>query len=76
VSDNLWATAPMTPDKIKLVRVDLVASQPSADSGFGETLQAQVGSAGLTMPDRTLPANSNHRRRMLTKTIDTRNVGS
>ena len=77
VSNNLWATAPMTPDKIKLVQVVLVASQTRADLGFGETLQAKIGSGGLAVsPDRTLPANANHRRRMLTKTIDTRNVGS
>ncbi len=76
VSNNLWTTAPMTPDKIKLVQVSLVASQPNADLGFGETLQAKVGSGGLVVsPDRTLAANANHRRRMLTKTIDTRNVG-
>ena len=75
VSDNAWTAPPMTPDKIKLVRVDLVASQPSADSGLGETTQAKIGSGVFTMPDRTLPANANHRRRMLTKTIDTRNVG-
>jgi type IV pilus assembly protein PilW len=76
ISDNLWATPPMTPDKIKLVRVDLVASQPSADLGFGETSRNQIGSGGLSVPDRTLAANPNHRRRMLTKTVDTRNVGS
>jgi type IV pilus assembly protein PilW len=76
VSDNLWATPPLTPDKIKLVQISLVASQPKADSGFGETLQAKIGSGGLTVsPDRTLGANPAHRRRMLTKTIDVRNVG-
>jgi len=77
VSNSLWATPPMTPDKIKLFRIDLVASQSSADLGFGETVQAKIGSGGLAVsPDRTLSVNANHRRRMLTKTIDTRNVGS
>jgi type IV pilus assembly protein PilW len=77
VSDNLWATAPMTPDKIKLVQISLVASQPRSDGGFGETLQAKIGSGGLVVsPDHTLAANADHRRRMLTKTIDIRNIGS
>jgi hypothetical protein len=67
----------MTPDKIKLVQISLVASQPRSDGGFGETLQAKIGSGGLVVsPDHTLAANADHRRRMLTKTIDIRNIGS
>jgi type IV pilus assembly protein PilW len=76
VSDNTWTTAPMTPDKIKLVQVSLVAHQPKADVGMGEGVTTPVGS-GVTVvsPDRTLAADPTHRRRLLTKTIETRNVG-
>ena len=76
ISNNLWATPPLTPDKIKLVQIALVASQPRADAGFGETSKLQIGSAGLGVSgDRTLSANATHRRRMLTKTVDLRNIG-
>ena len=76
ISNNSWTTPPMTPDKIKLVQIALVASQPRSDAGFGETLVAKLGSGALLVsPDHTLAANAGHRRRMLTKTIDTRNVG-
>lgn len=76
VSNNAWNTAPMTPDKIQLVQVSLVARQPKADLGMGETAGATIGSGAVVVsPDRSLTANSNHRRRLLTKTIETRNVG-
>jgi len=76
ISNNAWATAPMTPDKIQLVQISLVARQPKGDLGFGETGRATMGSAAVTVSeDRSLPANGNHRRRLLTKTVETRNVG-
>ncbi|HSL04706.1 MAG TPA: PilW family protein, partial [Nitrospiraceae bacterium] len=76
VSNNAWTTPPKTPDKIKLVQVSLVAQQPKADLGFGETGPARQGSSALVVSaDRSLPADGSHRRRLLTKTIDTRNVG-
>jgi type IV pilus assembly protein PilW len=76
VSDSAWATPPLTPDKIKLVQISVVASQPRSDGGFGETLQTKIGSGGLSVsPDHTLGANATHRRRMLKKTIDVRNIG-
>ena len=76
VSDGVWTAAPRTPDKIQLVQLSLVARQPKADLGMGETTQATIGSQSLVIsPDRTLAADSNHRRRVLTKTIETRNVG-
>ncbi len=76
ISNNAWSTTPMTPDKIQLVQVSLVARQPKADLGIGETAAATQGSGAVVVsPDRSLAANSNHRRRLLTKTIETRNVG-
>ena len=76
ISNNAWNTAPMTPDKIQLVQVSLVARQPKTDLGMGETAAATLGSGAVVVSqDRSLAADSNHRRRLLTKTIETRNVG-
>jgi type IV pilus assembly protein PilW len=76
ISNNAWATAPMTPDKIQLVQIAMVARQSRNDQGFGETNRAVVGSPAMTVTsDHTLPADSNHRRRILVKTVETRNVG-
>jgi type IV pilus assembly protein PilW len=75
-SDVPWTVAPLTPDKIKLVQVALVAKQSKNDQGFGETNGAVVGSPAMTVTsDHTLPADPNHRRRILVKTVETRNVG-
>ena len=76
LSNVAWSTAPLTPDKIQLVHVALVARQAKNDQGFGETSGASMGSAAMTVTsDHSLPADSNHRRRVLTKTVETRNVG-
>jgi len=76
LSNVSWATAPRTPDKIQLVQIALVARQVKGDQGFGETNTAVVGSPTLVVSaDRALPADPNHRRRLLTKTVETRNVG-
>ena len=76
LSNVPWTAAPLTPDKIQLVQVALVARQAKNDQGFGEANNARVGSAAMTVSgDHTLPADSSHRRRMLVKTVETRNVG-
>jgi type IV pilus assembly protein PilW len=79
LSNVAWTTAPLTPDKIKLIQIALVARQSKNDQGFGEKSQALVGSPAMTVgpapSDHTLPADPNHRRRVLVKTVETRNVG-
>ena len=76
LSNVSWTTAPLTPDKIQLVHIAMVARQANNDQGFGESNRAQVGSGALTVTsDHALPADANHRRRMLVKTVETRNVG-
>jgi len=76
LSNVAWTVAPLTPDKIQLVQVALVARQSKNDQGFGETNRAFVGSAAMAVTsDHTLPADSNHRRRLLVRTVETRNVG-
>lgn len=77
LSNAPWNLAPLTPDKIKLVQVALVARQSKVDQGFGESNQSIVGSPAVTVSsDHTLPADPSHRRRLLVKTVDTRNIGS
>lgn len=76
LSNVPWTTAPLTPDKIQLVQVALVARQSKSDQGFGETNRAFVGSGAMVVTgDHTLPADSTHRRRMLVRSVETRNVG-
>jgi len=76
LSNVSWTTAPRTADKIQLVQIALVARQSMPDQGFGETSKAVVGSPAVVVSaDRTLPADANHRRRLLVKTVETRNVG-
>ena len=75
LSNVPWTASPLTPDKIQLVQVALVARQSKNDQGFGEGV-APVGSSPMTITsDHTLPADSTHRRRVLVKTVETRNVG-
>ena len=76
LSNLSWTAAPLTPDKIQLVQVALVARQSKADQGFSEANNTMVGSSMLTVTgDHSLPADVNHRRRILVKTVETRNVG-
>ena len=75
LSNVPWTASPLRPDKIQLVQVALVARQSKDDQGFGEGV-APVGSSPMTVTsDHTLPADSTHRRRVLVKTVETRNVG-
>ena len=76
LSNVTWSTAPRTPDKIQLVQIAVVARQSKDDLGLGETSQAVVGSSAVQVTsDRTVAADPNHRRRVLRKIVETRNVG-
>lgn len=76
LSDGSWAAGIRTPDKIQLVQIALVARQSKEDHGFGDVTTAVVGSGTMQVtPDHTVPADPNHRRRVLRKTVETRNVG-
>lgn len=76
LSNVTWTTAPLIPDRIQLVQIALAARQSKDDQGFGESNVAVVGSPVTAVTsDHTLPADPTHRRRVLTKTVETRNVG-
>jgi type IV pilus assembly protein PilW len=88
VTNTNWATAPMTPDKIRLVQVTVAGRQRSSDQGFGEANRTTVQSSVLQLSDHlhsdglyasgdyaTLtPPYTSTRRRFLTRTIELRNL--
>ena len=84
VMNNTWATSPMTPDKIRLVKIFIVARQEAADQGLGEKQVAGVQTqTALVVSDHNHSADAGFnlatyqqfRRRVLTKTVETRNTG-
>jgi type IV pilus assembly protein PilW len=90
VTDSLWNTPPMTPDKIRLVQVTVVGRQVNADQGTGEANRSGVLSpTAWQVSDHnhaqgvfaaadfnTLnPSYSSVRRRVLTRTVEVRNIG-
>lgn len=88
VTNNAWNAAPLTPDKIRLVQVTVVARQTTADQGLGEGRGAMTLSpAALQVSDHNHsaglfaagdyaglnPSYSNYRRRVVTRTVETKN---
>jgi type IV pilus assembly protein PilW len=89
VSNNAWTASPMTPDTIRMVKVFLVARQTIADTGMGEASgQATLTAAPLQVSDHNHaqgvfasgdfaslnPPYQQYRRRVLTRTIEARNL--
>lgn len=88
VTNNTWATTPMTADKIRLVQLTIVGRQRRADQGFGESNQQTAQGTALQVSDHlhsdgvfaagdyaTLtPPYTSTRRRLLTRTIELRNL--
>ena len=88
VTNNAWATAPLTADKIQLAQMTIVGRQRRADQGFGESNQQTVQGTALQVSDHlhsdgvfavgdfaTLtPPYTSTRRRLLTRTIEFRNL--
>jgi len=88
VTNNAWATAPLTADKIQLAQLTIVGRQRRADQGFGEGNQQTAQGTALQVSDHlhsdgvfaggdyaTLtPPYTSTRRRLLTRTIELRNL--
>jgi type IV pilus assembly protein PilW len=88
VTNNAWATAPLTADKIQLAQLTIVGRQRRADQGFGEGNGQTAQSTALQVSDHlhsdgvfaagdyaTLtPPYTSTRRRLLTRTIELRNL--
>lgn len=88
ITNNTWSLAPMLPDTIRLVQVTIVARQPMSDQGMVDggrptnlsptALQVSdhAHNAGLFVPGDYAglnPPYSQFRRRVLTRTIETKN---
>ena len=88
VTNTAWNVSPLTPDKIRLVQVTIVARQTGSDQGSGE------GRGGTTLSPAPLqvsdhnhtagvfiagdyagltPPYSTYRRRVVTRTVETKN---
>jgi type IV pilus assembly protein PilW len=85
ITNNTWAVSPMRPDKIKLVQVTIVArdSQPSKGLSEGSSLPVNSAPAVIVSDhDPSVDAGYNattyqqQRRRVLTRTIQVRNLES
>lgn len=88
ITNNAWATAPLTADKIQLAQVTIVGRQRRADQGFGESNQQSAQATALQVSDHLhsdgvfavgdfaalTPPYTSTRRRLLTRTIELRNL--
>jgi len=88
VTNNAWATAPLTADKIQLAQLTIVGRQRRADQGFGESNQQTAQGMALQVSDHLhsdgvfaagdyaalTPPYTLTRRRLLTRTIELRNL--
>jgi type IV pilus assembly protein PilW len=88
MTNNAWATAPLTADKIQLAQVTIVGRQRRADQGFGESNQQTAQGMALQVSDHLhsdgvfaagdfaalTPPYTSTRRRLLTRTIELRNL--
>lgn len=76
VSDNTWATAPLTTDKIRLVRISLVARQSRNDREWHGTAPTTVEDHDPTTDTGfSLTNYQQARRRVLTRVVQVRNLG-
>ena len=88
VTNNAWGTAPLTADKIQLAQLTIVGRQRRADQGFGDSSRQTAQGTALQVSDHlhsdgvfaagdyaTLtPPYTSTRRRLLTRTIELRNL--
>jgi len=88
VKNVIWGTGLMTADKIQLAQVTIVGRQRRADQGFGESNRQTVQGTALQVSDHLhsdgvfvagdyaalTPPYTSTRRRLLTRTIELRNL--
>ena len=83
-SNNNWVLTPMTPDAIRLVLVSIVARETRIGQGFGEGNSVMTNTSGpMIVQDHDPSADPGYdastyqqfRRRLVTRTIEVRNIG-
>jgi type IV pilus assembly protein PilW len=86
ITNSNWTTTPLTADTIRLVQISLVARQISAEQGLGETQSAGINTpTPLVVSDHNQAQDASYianptqyaqqRRRVLVRTVETRNMG-
>lgn len=84
LTNTTWSAVPLTPDKIRLVQVSLVGRQVNNDQGLGQGISPGnwIGTPFQVSDHNaqddagfSLATYQQFRRRILTKTLETRNVG-
>lgn len=85
VTNNTWTVSPMSPDKIRLVQITIVARDSQASKGLSEVNTIPINTAAPVIASDHNPSAdagynaatySQQRRRVLTKTIQVRNLES
>ncbi len=84
ITNNNWATSPLVPASIRLVQINVVARQMASDQGLGERNTPGTNMAGPVVVSDHNPSNdvgydattySQFRRRLITRTVQVRNLG-
>jgi type IV pilus assembly protein PilW len=76
ISNSTWTVAPLTPDSIRMVRINIVARQLRADPNWTSSQPVVVEDHNPTGDAAyNAQAYSQMRRRVLTRTIQVRNIG-
>lgn len=84
LTNETWTVLPKTPDTIRLVQASVVGRQIANDQGFGEDIwTTTTSSPALQVSDHNHANDAGYnpttykqyRRRVLSKTLETRNVG-
>lgn len=76
ISNSTWTTSPMTPDTIRLVRISIVARQTHSDSKWSSTAPIVAEDHSPTSNQGfSLGTYQQSRRRLLTRTVQVRNLG-
>jgi len=84
VTDSNWTTAPLLPSSIRLVQITVVSRQSSRDQGSSELTRAMTMAGPVQVSDHNPTQDGayydaatyqQYRRRTLTRTVETRNIG-
>ena len=84
ITNNNWAASPLVPASIRLVQINVVARQMSPEQGLGELNAPGTNTAGPIVVSNHNPSNdagynattySQLRRRLITRTVQVRNLG-
>lgn len=88
MTNSTWTALPMTPDKIRMIQINIVARQVLPDNGLSESNRARAINSPTVVtlsdhnpavpgdPGFNLATYQQDRRRVLLRTVKARNIGS